>query len=422
MAKIVQKFGGTSLADLEHIRQAAQIVVNNANQGHELVTVVSAMGNTTDNLIALAEKMSASPAARELDMLLNTGEQQTVALMTMAIQELGCPARAFTGGQAGIITESKFGSAKIEEIRPAQLEASMNRGEIPVIAGFQGIAGNQDLTTLGRGGSDTTAVAIANALGAQRCDIYTDVEGVYTTDPHLVGSAGKLPSISYEEMYEMAITGARVINDRAVVMAKEGQLPVRVRSTFKPADQGTLITDQMHVPEYAVCGVTLDLNQVWYSWQMSVSTDQEKKLDNIASLFLRLSELNITADMIMLLAREDEPIQELVFTTESSAKKKVQSIIQSTRMSQESNLLIDEQLARISVISRRLNGRPEIVASVFDALNQIDIPVQMVATSDLRFSLLTPKPYAEKAVHLIHEHFDLWGNTRVVTYFSKDIF
>lgn len=322
MAKIVQKFGGTSLADLEHIRQAAQIVVNNANQGHELVTVVSAMGNTTDKLISLAENISSTPAARELDILLNTGEQQAVALMTMAIQELGCPARGFTGGQAGIITENKFGSAKIEEMRTAQLEASMNRGEIPVVAGFQGMTVNQDLTTLGRGGSDTTAVAIANAIGAQRCDIYTDVEGIYTTDPHLVSTASRLSSISYEEMHEMACTGAKVMNDRAVAMAKEAQLPVRVRSSFKPDDPGTLITDQARVPEYAVCGVTLDLNQVWFNWRMSVSIDQEKKLDNIASLFLRLSELNITADMIMLLAREDEPVQELVFTTPSSAQKR----------------------------------------------------------------------------------------------------
>jgi len=404
MAKIVQKFGGTSVADIDHVRHAAQVVVNAANQGDEVLTVVSAMGKTTDQLIALAEKISPMPAVRELDMLLATGEQQSVALMTMAIQQLGGQARSFTGAQAGIITESKHGCAKIEEVRPSELQACMNRGEIPVLAGFQGVTANQELTTLGRGGSDTTAVALANAIGADRCDIYTDVDGVYTGDPHFVNQASKLATISYEEMFEMASTGAKVMNDRAVSLAREGQLPVRVRSTFKPHDQGTLITGEQDVPDYSVCGVTLDANQIWFSWQMVVNNEQEKKLDSIASLFLRLNELNINADMIMLLAREDEPMQELVFTVDKSARSKVQSIIQSSQVSGESKISIDDRLARISVISRRLNHHPEIVASVFDALNHVDIPVQMVATSDMRFSLLIPKAHAEKAVQTIHGH------------------
>ena len=188
MAKIVQKFGGTSVADVDCLRKAAQIVVDAANQGHEILAVVSAMGDTTDRLISLAQKVAPSPSARELDMLLTTGEQQSVALMSMAIQELGGQARAFTGGQAGIITESRHGSAKIEEIRTQPLEASISRGEIPVVAGFQGMSENQELTTLGRGGSDTTAVAVATAIGADHCDIYTDVNGVYTTDPRIISA------------------------------------------------------------------------------------------------------------------------------------------------------------------------------------------------------------------------------------------
>jgi len=404
MAKIVQKFGGTSVADINCVRQAAQVVVNAANQGDEVLTVVSAMGNTTDQLIALAQTITPAPSARELDMLLATGEQQSVALMTMAIQQLGQQARSFTGAQAGIMTESRHGSAKIEEVRPDQLQACMNRGEIPVVAGFQGITASHELTTLGRGGSDTSAVAIATAIGADRCDIYTDVDGVYTSDPNLVGEASRLATISYEEMFEMASTGAQVMNDRAVVLAREGQLPVRVRSTFKPEDEGTLVTSEHGVPDYSVCGVTLDTNQICFSWQMAVTHEQEKKLDSIASLFLRLNELNITADMIMLLAREDEPVQELVFTVDKSARTKVQSIIQSSKITGESKVSIDDRLARVSVISRRLNHRPEIVASVFDALNQVDIPVQMVATSDMRFSLLIPKTHAERAVRTIHSH------------------
>jgi len=407
MAKIVQKFGGTSVADIECIRKAAQIVVNEAKAGNEVLTVVSAMGDTTDKLISLAQQITPKPTARELDMLLTTGEQQSVALMTMAIQELGGQARSFTGGQAGIITESKHGSAKIEEIRPVSLETSMNRGEIPVVAGFQGMTANKELTTLGRGGSDTTAVAVATAIGADRCDIYTDVNGVYTSDPRLVSRASKLSTISYEEMYEMAYTGAKVINERAVSLAKENLLPVRIRSTFWPEDEGTLITELANAPDYAISGITLDLNQVWFSWQMTFNNDQANKLDCVASLFLRLNELNIGSDMVMLLAREDEPMQELVFTVEKSALARVQSIIETNQNSDGSKLLIDDKLARISVISRHLNGKPEVIASVFEALSHAHIPVHMVATGELRFSLLTPKTHAENALNLIHQHFNL---------------
>ncbi len=340
-------------------------------------------------------------------MLLTTGEQQSVALMTMAIQELGGQARGFTGGQAGIITENRHGSAKIEEIRSASLEASMSRGEIPVVAGFQGMSNKQELTTLGRGGSDTTAVAIATAIGADRCDIYTDVNGVYTTDPRMVSRASRLTSISYEEMFEMANTGAKVINSRAVSLAKDSQMSIRIRSTFWPEDEGTLVTDFNNTPEYPVSGVTFDLNQVWFNWQMSVNNDQVNKLDHVASLFVRLNELNISTDMVMLLAREDEPVQELVFTVEKDCAARVNSVIESYGNSRDSKLLIDDKLARISVISRRLNGKPEIVASVFDALNHANIPVNMVATGDLRFSLLIPKTCAHSALTLIHEHFNL---------------
>jgi len=407
MAKLVQKFGGTSVADVDRIRKVAQIVVNAANEGHEVLAVVSAMGDTTDRLLSLAKKVSPSPSARELDMLLTTGEQQSVALMTMAIQELGGQARAFTGGQAGIITESRYGSARIEEIRSSSLEGSMKRGEIPVVAGFQGVSINQELTTLGRGGSDTTAVAVATAIGADRCDIYTDVNGVYTTDPRMVSRASKLKTISYEEMFEMANTGAKVINSRAVSLAKESQMPVRIRSTFWTEDEGTLITDFSRSQDYPISGVTYDLNQVWFTWQMPINNDQANKLDNVASLFVRLNELNISADMVMLLAREDEPIQELVFTVEKDSASRVESVIGSYKESKDSKLLIDDKLARISVISRRLNGKPEIIASVFEALNHANIPVNMVATGDLRFSLLIPKSYAESALTLIHEHFSL---------------
>ena len=214
-------------------------------------------------------------------------------------------------------------------------------------------------------------------------------------------------SISYEEMYEMASTGAKVINSRAVALAKESQMPIRIRSTFWPQDAGTLITDLSNTPDYSISGITYDLNQVWFNWKMLIHNDQANKLDSVASLFLRLDELNIHADMVMLLAREDEPLQELVFTVEKTAAERVRAVIESYASTKDSKLITDDKLARISVISRKLNGKPEIVASVFDALNHANIPVNMVATSDLRFSFLVPKTHADESLNLVHEHFNL---------------
>ena len=251
MARLVQKFGGTSVGDVSKILKAAAIAVKAASDGHEVTTVVSAMGHTTDHLVSLAEQIYPEVAkrpAREMDMLLATGEQVSIALMTMAIQSLGYQARSFTGAQAGIITESAHGAAKIQEIRSERLESSLARGEITVVAGFQGVTENDELTTLGRGGSDTTAVALAAALGADRCDIYTDVRGVFTADPRLIADARCLPSVSYEEMLELAATGAQVMNARSVEMAMDNQVQVRVRSTFNPEDQGTLITHRVSSP------------------------------------------------------------------------------------------------------------------------------------------------------------------------------
>jgi len=409
MARIVQKFGGTSVASVGCIRKAAEIAVKAAKEGHEVATVVSAMGQTTDELISLAEEITSSPNARELDMLLSTGEQQTIALMSMAIQELGWQARSFTGGQAGIYTENQYGKAKIREIQPQGIESSFNRGEIPVVAGFQGVTQANEVTTLGRGGSDTTAVALASVLGAERCDIYTDVSGVFTADPRLFSQAKKLPCLSYEEMLELAATGAQVINHHSVGLAMDSQMPVRIRSTFQPDDLGTLITNRITAPEYPICGITLDVNQAWFNIRMFSVDEREKqqRLDSISSLFTRLNELNISSDMVMLLAHEDEPFQDLAFTVEKANAKRVQSILKGIRNLGDPQFVVDEHLARVSIIGRRLTHRPEIVASVFEALTQREIPIQMVATGDLRMSLLVPVPHAEKAVTLIHNYFGL---------------
>lgn len=408
MGRLVQKFGGTSIADVNKVRKAAEIAVEAASSGNEVATVVSAMGHTTDHLITLAEEITTTPNPREMDMLLATGEQVSIALMSMAIQSLGYRARSFTGAQAGIMTESSHGLAKIQQVIPTAVEASLARGEIAVIAGFQGATVNNELTTLGRGGSDTTAVAMAAALQADHCDIYTDVNGIYTADPNLLSEARRLPAVSYEEMMELSATGAQVLAARSVELAMDTNVPVRVRSTFQPEDLGTLITNRLVVPEYAVCSISCDMNQAAVTLKSRMVEKTAKSLEGVSSLFTRLQELSIQTDMVMLLAHEDEPSQEIAFTVDKKSLGRVQSIIENFDQSLGNpKSSIDTDIARISVVGRRLTSRPEIIASVFEALQSGGIPVNMVATGDIRISVLLPAKYARKAVKLIHRTFKL---------------
>ncbi len=408
MGRLVQKFGGTSLADIGKIKNAAEIAVAAAHEGHEVATVVSAMGHTTDQLIGLAEEITDSPNPREMDMLLTTGEQVSIALMSMAIQSLGYQARSFTGAQAGIITESNHGLAKIQQIAPQSVEASLQRGEIAVIAGFQGVTSSNELTTLGRGGSDTTAVAVASAINADRCDIYTDVNGVYTADPRLLSNARKLPSVSYEEMLELSATGAQVLAARSVELAMDANVPLRVRSTFEPKDVGTLIGHRIMVPEYTVCSIACDMTQAALTLKSRMVEKTAATLDGISALFTRLEELRINTDMLMLLAHEDEPSQEMAFTIDRKSLGRVQSLIESLSIQLGNpKVSVDTDIARISVVGRRLTQRPEVVASVFEALQSSGIPVNMVATGDIRVSVLLPAKYAKDAVKLIHSRFRL---------------
>jgi len=408
MGRLVQKFGGTSLADVSKIKSAAEIAVAAAKEGHEVATVVSAMGHTTDHLIGLADEITDAPNSREMDMLLTTGEQVSIALMSMAIQSMGYQARSFTGSQAGIITESNHGSAKIQQIAPQAVEASLQRGEIAVIAGFQGVTSGNELTTLGRGGSDTTAVAVASALSADRCDIYTDVKGVYTADPRLLNEARKLKAVSYEEMLELSATGAQVLAARSVELAMDANVPLRVRSTFEPKDDGTLIGHRINVPEYTVCSIACDMTQAAMTLKSKMIDKSNSSLDGIASLFTRLEELNIGTDMLMLLAHEDEPSQEMAFTIDRKSLARVQTLIESLSPALGNpRVHVETDIARISVVGRRLTQRPEVVASVFEALQSSGIPVNMVATGDMRVSVLLPAKYAREAVKLIHDRFRL---------------
>jgi aspartate kinase len=418
MTRLVQKFGGTSVADVQKIKRAAEITAQAAAAGHEVTTVVSAMGHTTDHLIELAEQVMADPhgqASREMDMLLATGEQVSIALFTMALQSLGVNARSFTGAQAGIITENRHGSARIQEVRSDKVEATLSRGEVAVVAGFQGITESEELTTLGRGGSDTTAVALAAAIGADRCDIYTDVEGVFTADPRIISEARCLPSVSYEEMLELAFTGAQVMNARSVELAMDNQVPIRVRSTFTPENPGTLITHRVASPEYTIAGIALDMNSAVLKLKSLSAVSDTKPLEGVSSLFTRLTELGIQTDMVMVLKREDEPASELVFTVEKSALARVQQLIESLASALGNPLMqVETDTAKVSVVGRRLTSRPEVVAGVFETLNDAEIPVQMVATGDMRVSVLMPARFGREAVRKIHQRFNLEEGTITV--------
>ncbi|MBK7836372.1 MAG: aspartate kinase [Candidatus Obscuribacter sp.] len=415
MARLVQKFGGTSVADVQKIKKAAQITVAAASEGHEVTTVISAMGHTTDHLIDLAEQIWQDPhakSAREMDMLMATGEQVSIALFTMALQALGVSARSFTGAQAGIITENRHGTARIQEVFPDKLEATLSRGEIAVVAGFQGVTESHELTTLGRGGSDTTAVALAAALGADRCDIYTDVDGVFTADPRIISQARCLSTISYEEMLELAATGAQVMNARSVELAMDNHVPIRVRSTFTPENPGTLITHRVASPEYTIAGIALDMNSAQIKLKSLSQIDAAQPLEGVAALFTRLNELGIQTDMVMAMKREDEPSSELIFTLEKSSLPRVQKLVEALATSLGNPLMqVESDIAKVSVVGRRLTSRPEVVASVFECLHEAKIPVQMVATGDMRVSILMPARYGRDAVKLIHAKFNLEEGT-----------
>lgn len=406
MGRLVQKFGGATVADLDRIRKAAEIAVKQASDGHEVVAVVSAMGRSSDQLKAMANELSAQPSARELDVLLSTGEQVSGALMTMAIQSLGYQARSFTGAQAGIVTEHRHGMAGIKDVHPEAIEACLGRGEIAVVAGFQGMTETSEITTLGPGGSDTTAVALTAALAAERCDIYSDVRGVFTADPQIVENARCLPALSYEEMLEMTSSGTDLLSTSSLELALDTHIPIRVRASQNPDDLGTLITHKWVAPDYAICAVAVDRNHA--SLNLTTTTPGAQTLEGVSNLFTRLQELSISTDMMMLLAREDEPSQELALTVDRRAIARVKTIIESLSESLGNpKVTFDTTSARISVIGRHLTSRTDIVAGVFATLHAASIPVQLVATSDMRVTVLLPDQHAAEAVRLIHNRFKL---------------
>ena len=405
---VVQKFGGTSVADTDKIKNVAAAVIKEKNLGNDVVVVVSAMGHTTDILTKLAKEISPNPSSREMDMLLSTGEGVSIALLAMALQEQGCNAVSMNAMQVGIITENIHSNARILEIKTERIREHLDKGEVVVIAGFQGITEDFEITTLGRGGSDTSAVALAGALQAKRCDIYTDVEGVYTTDPRIVPCATKLEQISYEEMLELARVGANVLHPRAVETAKQYQTPLRVRSTFKTDNLGTLILGvekmELHKP---VTGVASDLSQL-----RIVVCDVKDNPGTAAILFGGLANENISVDMIIQsYARKALNTNDIAFTINKGDLEKTKAILQKLKPELEySNIFVDDKIAKISVVGAGMIDRPGIAAKMFRTLASLDINIKMISTSEIKISCLVEQSRANDAVEALHNIFGLDSN------------
>lgn len=402
---IVQKFGGTSVADTDKIKNVARAVIKEKNNGNDVVVVVSAMGHTTDILTKMAKEISAHPSSREMDMLLSTGEGVSIALLAMALQAQGCDAVSMNAMQVGIITENIHSNARILEIKTDKIVKNLEEGKVVVIAGFQGVTDDFEITTLGRGGSDTSAVALAGALKAKRCDIYTDVEGVYTTDPRIVPHASKLKEISYEEMLELARVGANVLHPRAVEAATQYHMPVRVRSAFKTDNLGTLIlgVDKMEL-QRPVTGVAADLSQL-----RVVVCDVQDSPGTAAILFDGLAKENISVDMIIQsYARKAYNTNDIAFTINKNDVDKTREILEKVKSELNySNVFIDDKIAKISIVGAGMIDRPGIAAKMFRTLADLDINIKMISTSEIKISCLVEQSRANDAVEVLHTVFGL---------------
>lgn len=402
MALVVQKYGGTSVANAERIKNVARRVAAYYRQGNQMVVVVSARGDTTDELIALAREISPRPPERELDMLLATGEQQSIALVAMAIRELGLPVISLTGPQVGIITDNAHTKARILEVSSERLNAELAKGRIVIVAGFQGMTIDHDITTLGRGGSDTTAVAVAAALKADVCEIYTDVEGVFTADPRLVPGARKLEEVSFDEMLEMASLGAQVLQPRAVEFAKQYGVRLHVRSSFSEAP-GTIVREGREVEkEIVVTGVAHDRNVA------KIGIFGVPDRPGIAyRLFSALAADHINVDMIVQSAMREER-NDIAFTVGKDDLAKAVEVV--ARVNNEigaQGYVADEGVAKVSIVGAGMITNPGVAARMFEALAEENINIEMISTSEIKVSCIIRAEETEKAVRALHRKFEL---------------
>ena len=423
MALIVQKYGGSSVANAESVKRVARRIVDTKRAGNQVVVVVSAMGDTTDELLDLAEQVSPEPPTRELDMLLTAGERISMSLVAMAIADLGEDGRSYTGSQAGLITDAAHGSARIIDVTPGRIREALDAGAIPIVAGFQGVAHDtKDVTTLGRGGSDTTAVALAAALQASVCEIYTDVDGVFSADPRVVSAARKVPFITYEEMLELAAVGAKVLHLRCVEYARRFDLPIHVRSSFSshegtfvmsPAAIAAAIAEGRAMEQPIISGVAADVNDA----KITVVGVPDRP-GQAAAIFGALADAGVNIDMIVQnVSAAATGRTDVTFTCPAGSAAKALKSLQGKHESIEfQELLVDDQIATVSLVGAGMRSHPGVSATFFAALAEAGINVEMISTSEIRISVVTRVDDASTAVVALHTAFGLDADGQAVVY------
>ena len=400
MALIVQKYGGTSVGTVELIKHVAKRVVAAKQQGNEVVVVVSAMAGETNRLLALAQQLSETPDERERDVLLASGEQASSSLLSLAIKDLGFRARSFLGHQVRIETDKAYGKARIKRIDSTRIKRALKDGEIVVVAGFQGVDEEDNITTLGRGGSDTSAVAMAAALNAKVCEIYTDVEGVFTADPDICPKARKLIRISFEEMIEMASTGAKVLQIRSVELAKKLAVPVHVRSSFNEAEGTWVVEEDKGMDEVLVSGVTYDKDEAKITL---LKVPDRPGL--AAQIFSPIAEANIVVDMIIQNASEDG-MTDLTFTVPKADYKKAMSLVEKTATAiRAEGVRVDSNIAKVSIVGVGMRTHAGVAAKMFQVLAREGINIEMISTSEIKISVVINEKQTEHAVRALHETF-----------------
>ena len=399
MALIVQKFGGSSVADRDRVMNVARIVAQTHAGGNDVVVVVSAQGDTTDELIAKAGEITHDASQREMDMLMSAGEQISVALLSMALSSIGCPAISLTGWQAGFHTDRAYTRARIKRLDCERIESELSRNRVVVVAGFQGINKNDDITTLGRGGSDTSAVAIAAALHADLCQIYTDVDGVYTADPRLVPNARKLPQISFDEMLELASLGAQVLNNRSVELAKKYSVELEVRSSLTDVP-GTIVREVAQVEEMLIKGVTKNENVAVIS--LLEVPDVPGMSFNVFSLMAQ-KKINVG---IILQASGRGNNKDLIFTVPLEDVHTATAILQENlQRFGATRVLVDTDVAKVSIVGAGVQSHPGVAAKMFERLYECNINIRMIATSEIKISVIIAKQDADRAVAAVHDAF-----------------
>ena len=405
MSLVVQKFGGTSVASTNHIQKVAEKIIQVRQRGQKVVAVVSAMGDNTDRLDQLAKEVNFNQvsAKREIDVLLSTGEQVTIAVLSMMLMKLGCPARSFTGGQAGILTNNSHTRSRIRDIKPGRLWESIEQGEVPVVAGFQGIDCYGDITTFGRGGSDTTAVALAAVLKADECQIFTDVEGVYTTDPRVVDQARLMDRVTFEEMLELASLGSKVLHARAVEFASKYQVPLRVLSTFVEGE-GTLITkeDKLNMEQPIISGIAFTKDEA----KLTVLGVED--VPGVAWKILGpISDANIGIDMIVQNVAADNTTDFTFTVNRDDYHEAMELLNQVARNLGARQVNGDDKIAKLSIVGVGMRSHAGVASKMFEVLADRSINIQMISTSEIKISVVIAEEYIELAARALHSVFDL---------------